>query len=423
MCGLLGVAVKKGSALTPELAGLILSQLMLRNEKRGGDSFGLGVVKPDTADVKMYKTTGKVSEKAGGTKAWTHGIREAMEAIRKDNTTVVIGHNRKATTGANTPRNAHPFLCGKPGDPDFVFGAHNGVVGVWEDVAKHWKIQNRMEVDSEVIFRGIQKHYKENDGDVQVLGELIPMASIAASYMRDLHTLRLYRGDNPLAIAIGEGYVIWSSEEFALKETTFGLNVTRPKIGTDTLVTIDLQTFDVDDRRVPKRYDLQQALYPRRQNSFRPRKAGSAIVGARPYDHPDREDFTDKLFRGPDVERTDDGSAEADSCDVEKGKLIDCNGDIIPISSKMDDKFPALTDYPSLVPSKYLLVPRNKKDLYQCCSCKVDANKADKGTHEVPGVEKWELLWVGGDPLCPICYYYLVQADAEADLAQSRRDV
>src|SRR5687768_8095589 len=109
MCGLLGLAVKKDTALTPEIAGFILSQLAYRNEGRGGDSFGVGLVDVTDKKVRLFKTVGKISDKGLFTKSWSHGVGELIDLMVAGKTVVALGHNRKATTGANSQRNAHPF--------------------------------------------------------------------------------------------------------------------------------------------------------------------------------------------------------------------------------------------------------------------------------------------------------------------------
>jgi|GEM_PF-891592 len=63
-----------------------------------------------------------------------------------------LGHNRYATAGAITDRNAHPFSV-KVGD-GWNFGIHNGIVGSKKAIAEKYGV-NEPDVDSEVVFRAI----------------------------------------------------------------------------------------------------------------------------------------------------------------------------------------------------------------------------------------------------------------------------
>lgn len=67
--------------------------------------------------------------------------------ILRTNNRVLIGHNRFATTGKVTRRNAHPF------ELDTLVGAHNGTLN------NKWQLKNgsRFDVDSEALYHDIEE--------------------------------------------------------------------------------------------------------------------------------------------------------------------------------------------------------------------------------------------------------------------------
>ena len=430
MCGLLGIAAHKNTRITPDLAGYLTTQLVFKNEQRGGDSFGLGLVTPDEKRVRTYKTVGKISQKGSYERSWAHGIGALITDMSAGKTTIGIGHNRKATTGANTVRNAHPFICGKPEREDFVIGAHNGVVAPWESIKKALEIRYDMEVDSEIIFRTMQKYASgvggvaDPNGDVKALRQLFPMAMISAVYMKDMKTLNLFRGDNPLAIAKGDGFVLWSSVDLHLRDTLLGLNVDIIDLAEGTLLQLDLDTFKTTELEIEPDWSLQRSLFPKKHtiHGRSPDNGGMGVV------HGDRRsvyggkkeedsDFYRAIFRrhSVDPETLDDvGDDETD--DALYQITAPSGAKVLP--------FPRLTEGNSqnvslqkyidtLVPKLYVTMPRDKTTKMECVSC--------AHQHEPKAApqmfETWQLMWRGVDALCPVCHYYLVQADAEKEIA------
>jgi glutamine amidotransferase-like protein len=120
----------------------------------------------------------------------------------------VMGHTRRATVGAVTVPNAHPFHIGK------IIGAHNGFI--YDHEALNVKYKRNYEVDSQHIFAHI------NDGiDIKSLSGC---GSITYVHTDQPENIFLGRGTTGDLAVYGLGTyqkptgIIWASTEMWLKE-------------------------------------------------------------------------------------------------------------------------------------------------------------------------------------------------------------
>ena len=135
MCGIIGVALKRGNATAEVYEGLE------RLEYRGYDSAGLSV-KTDT---------GTVTIKRGGRVA---NLREGVDGLCGR---VAIGHTRWATHGEPSDRNAHPHVAGR------FSVVHNGIIENYRELKEELCARGHKfvsDTDSEVIVRLIADGYK-----------------------------------------------------------------------------------------------------------------------------------------------------------------------------------------------------------------------------------------------------------------------
>ena len=172
MCGLVGFS---GKADTSVLKAL---HLLADNDSRGGHSTGM------FANGKIYKT-----------------LEESMNILpmleSNDTGSVLIGHTRYGTHGANTTSNAHPF------QHKGVIGAHNGVLDNYEEVGKKYGIK-KTTVDSEMIIKVLGE--KRDASKLGLFG-----GTKAVLYTASDNKLYVYRHNNPLFYLRKEEGVYFSS--------------------------------------------------------------------------------------------------------------------------------------------------------------------------------------------------------------------
>jgi glucosamine 6-phosphate synthetase-like amidotransferase/phosphosugar isomerase protein len=244
MCGLYGCLTKTDhnnrlSDSQKELKVKILSALAVAMESRGEDSTGIAIVKD--GENRILKAVVKSSDFIA-----TQKFASAMCS----NPEIILGHTRLATHGAVTENNAHPFKKGN------IIGAHNGMV------SNYLKIDNKVQVDSEVIFglldecdNKFEKAFKELSGSF----------AITWLNMKEPSVMYFVASRNPLAfVSVPEiKSLFWVSTALDLKivlQATVGLknrNVWEPK--ENTVYRIDAKTLKVDKYKVKFKKDNTNA--------------------------------------------------------------------------------------------------------------------------------------------------------------------
>ncbi|MFP4344593.1 MAG: class II glutamine amidotransferase [Anaerolineales bacterium] len=147
MCGLAGVllAPRRRSAADLRHVRRLFVQNLLANEVRGRDATGIALVRTD-GEVALHKAPIPASAFVKSTE-----FERVLSALDND-TLLLLGHARHPTQGspANNQNN-HPLHTGH------VVGIHNGHISNDDGLFARFHLPRAAEVDSEVIFRLIDR--------------------------------------------------------------------------------------------------------------------------------------------------------------------------------------------------------------------------------------------------------------------------
>jgi hypothetical protein len=116
MCGIVGIVQIENNGLSEKMYD-IFTQMLIANSVRG--VHGTGVFKVSAEDGLAHTI------KVGGNPfnlIQTKDYADFIETSFKDHSRILIGHNRFATVGEKSTKNAHPFVCGN------ITMVHNGTL-------------------------------------------------------------------------------------------------------------------------------------------------------------------------------------------------------------------------------------------------------------------------------------------------------
>lgn len=225
MCGHVGVAGDINVNIEK-----ILRSMLIFDSLRGEDSTGVAVVRKTDGNVFLAKHLGDPFQ--------LFDSRAFERALRNSNK-VIIGHNRYATQGAVSTRNAHPF------DFETLVGAHNGTLTNKYKLVDH----GNFTVDSENLYHHIeQKGLKHAIETAEGAWALVWWDKVEES----LNFLR--NKERPLHFCYTMDYktLFWASEAWML-------SVSISRVG---LKHTEIREFDVDTHFAIHINDKAEMLKP-----------------------------------------------------------------------------------------------------------------------------------------------------------------
>ncbi|MDE5788967.1 MAG: glutamine--fructose-6-phosphate transaminase (isomerizing) [Clostridia bacterium] len=217
MCGIIGVAKKRGNAVAEVLEGL------KRLEYRGYDSAGLSVLSGGA--IATVKRGGRVS-----------GLIEGAEALSGG---VAIGHTRWATHGEPSDQNAHPHTSG-------AFSiVHNGIIENFAELKAELLADGAeflSQTDSEVIVKLIDKYYKGDalSAVAKAVGRMKGSYALAV-LCRDFDGIIAVKYKSPVVVGFSESGVTLCSDVPALPADVTSVCV--PEDGDFAIITAQSARF------------------------------------------------------------------------------------------------------------------------------------------------------------------------------------
>lgn len=186
MCGIFGYNFER-TRVDKTRKSMMVAVLALTNDTRGGDSWG------------FYNGT-----------HLAHGIGDISNAAyQMIDSPIMMAHTRKATTGAITTENAHPFDIGS------IIGAHNGIITNHSELnSKH---KRNYQVDSMHIFGHL-----DQDLPLSEIHGYGAIEYVKKDDKRRIYLAKVSYGGDLAIFGIGKGPknylgVVWSSSDTHVK--------------------------------------------------------------------------------------------------------------------------------------------------------------------------------------------------------------
>jgi len=208
MCGIFGI-------LTTSTTENIYQQIihgLTQLQNRGYDSSGLGVVEKGHVQIDIYKYA------STNTLDSLVKLREATAHLSTSNGGAGIGHNRWATHGMKTDKNAHPHLS-QSGRFAIV---HNGIIENYAELRDELMARGftfRSQTDSEVIVNLVEYYaaYESNASTYDSLNSVIQrLRGTYGIILVDVKTpnhLFCVRNGSPLLVGKTDNTVLITSEQ------------------------------------------------------------------------------------------------------------------------------------------------------------------------------------------------------------------
>jgi len=253
MCGLAGIVIEEKKRTESEMSEIqnLTGELLSAAQVRGAHASGMAIVDRDGAYL-IHKRP-----MAAKVMVRTKEFNEAVDLIDKS-TGAVICHTRYATQGSpKVNRNNHPIRTGT------VIGTHNGWVSNDDELFAKYDLKRFAEVDSEVLFRMIEKSETPETFFDDMLKNVSGKVSMVWADVEKPEYVYIFKGNNPLEMVYIRRLGIiayastWEILIDALKWSGIGNGFERMEMKRWSVTRINTKTFKMKKTndvkiRIPK---------------------------------------------------------------------------------------------------------------------------------------------------------------------------
>jgi glutamine---fructose-6-phosphate transaminase (isomerizing) len=154
MCGIFGLVVSPTSTVNRDSVRSLIGDLFKLSESRGSEAAGIAVA--GVSNLQVFRKS-QPARRMLKSRDYDVFLTECLTLESLENGLAVIAHSRLVTNGSQgIDENNQPVIS------DHCVGVHNGIVvndgELWES---HHELRRRSQVDTEIIYRLIDKHYSD----------------------------------------------------------------------------------------------------------------------------------------------------------------------------------------------------------------------------------------------------------------------
>lgn len=205
----------------------IYRYLALKNESRGKDSTGIGLIDLSGNSFIVKKTIPSTEFLN------LEYVNNKLDVQINRETKTILGHTRAATTGAINFENSQPFIYKN------IVGTHNGMIHNHAEVFDLKGLPAFTTCDSEAIF-AVLSQAESLQEKAQAMSDLRGWLAIAFYDQNKKGSLYFARHNNNVSIRMTKNFIFWSSS-FAVMdelERVFNLKLADVKLKDDSMLEI-----------------------------------------------------------------------------------------------------------------------------------------------------------------------------------------